>query len=77
MKRNYAIVGRIPDGENSVLLLRADSVEEAVEKFVDALHRDEPEEREHILAMHGTTHYIDAILVSDSPITIVEEPQGA
>lgn len=76
-KRRYyfAVMGRIPDGENETRVVRASDADEAYEKFADDLYSKSnmsSREIEETVADYGDRVYVDAILRSPAPIRVME-----
>lgn len=63
----FAIIGRIPDGENCTSIVLADNHADAVEEFTDRLYDDEERgARKRITGAYGSAVYIDGIISGEN-----------
>lgn len=73
----YAIVGRVPDGENVADVVSAVSAAEAVKQFTLKLHGGNEAKVQRAGRMHGEAAYIDAVFACSSAPVIDSEDAKA
>lgn len=65
--KEWAIVGRIPDGENVTAIVLTPSKEQAIEEFTVGLYADEDKgARKRITKLHGAAVYVDGIVCGEN-----------
>lgn len=72
--KSFLIIGRVPDGENSLYLVKAKSDEEAVQKFAEQLWEGDPEGRDQAFKEHGSSFFQDIVLELGKGSTLYYHP---